>query len=418
MPLFKYIALDGTGKVIAGTDDSPDREGIFLLLRQKGHKPLLVEETAGGGIFQRIAKVFAGDKSLKWSVSLDELEMFFRIMAILLPAGVTFIDALELAIGETENRWFQKRLVKIRDAVREGMTFADAMRQYPKAFPVLVVSAVEAGEASGTLPDCFERLANMYQTNAKLRRDVITALTYPSVVLLFFNILVVLIVTQTPRIIVEFVGGQNIDKVIKYFPAVIQFCYWVNKNSWVWAVPITIILTPAIMIIVGKKYRKSKMLLARAFHAIPLVGAIVHHFALVRLIEILCMMNDAGMETGKTMNVLKRSSGHILIEDALDRVEQNVLSGARRPDSMAREPIFPKLFVELLRAGEESGDLSKMMRQVGIYYYTTAKAATDRLVALIDPIMIVGIGAMVGPVIVAIYKSMMVLRELYEKGLL
>ena len=130
------------------------------------------------------------------------------------------------------------------------------------------------------------------------------------------------------------------------------------------------------------------------------------------------MMNDAGVETGKTMDVIARSSGHILLEDALGRVKQRVLSGVTKPDSMALEPIFPKLFVELLRAGEQAGDLSKMMRQVSLYYYTVAKATTDRLVALIDPLMIVGIGALIGPVILALYQSMMVLRELYEKGLM
>jgi len=416
MATFKYVALNIENAPIAGMEESPSRDAVLVLLHQRGLNPLLIEEIHLGW-YARLNKAMKGGIQLNWSVSLDEMEMFLRIMAILLPAGVTVLEALELSIGETENQWFKKRLILVSEDIKGGLCFSGAIKKHPKAFPTLIVATVNAGENGGTLPECLFRLAEMYHLYATLRRDVISALTYPCFVFLFFNILIVGVVYATPKIISSFLE-KDPGPFIHHFPRVMRMCYWVNQHPWFWLIPAAVIAAPIIMFAIGKKYKRSRIMLAKFVHRIPLLGKIIHFFALTRMINVFCMMQEAGVETGRTMAVISTASGHALIEDAIGRVSERVLRGSARPDAFASEKIFPKLFVELMRAGEKSGNVTKMLTQVGVYFYNVAKATTDRIVALMDPIIIIGMGLIVGPVLIALYQSLFIIRDLFKEGLM
>lgn len=423
MKLFRYVAMDQQGKIVASDpkgpikhEEAPDREGLQASLQARGLRVLLIEDVYSSRI-GRINRFIEEKVVLKRSVSLSELEMFCRLLEILLPAGVNVLQTLELAADQTDNKWFRKIVLDVRDKVMKGASLSSAMTSHPKAFSSLMVSTTESGETSGTLPECMGKLAEIFHRADELRRDVITAVTYPGFILVFFAVLLVLIVYSAPFVISQ-MAGVDIEKIIDRLPVVIRICYWIQLHPWFWALPVCLLAMPLVFFVLGKKYRSSRMLLARMIHRIPLLGGIIHNFALVKMIEVFCMLQEAGVEAGQMLNVLRGVSGHALIEDALERVQARILKGQSRSLAFSREAIFPKLFVEMFRSGEESGNVTAILGPVGNYYYSTAKAKTDRLVSLIDPIMIVGIGACVGPVILSLYQSLFMIRQFIQEGLL
>ena len=430
MPQFRFTALNVSGAVVSSSEDgalkhieADSRENVLMVLHEKGLTPIRVTEIERGQ-WRKTWDFLSGGIELKWWVSLDELEMFCRIIAILIPAGVRLPQALELSVAETENKWFQKRLRTVTDDVRDGLALSEAMAKHPRVFSPLMVALVDAGQASGKLAESLEQLADIFHRNSELRRDVITAVTYPGFVLFFFTCLIVGIVLMTPKVVEDFVGRplsymHKGKMLVERFPAVIRGCYWVKLHPLVWLIPATTTLFPVLLMFLGKRYDACRSLLARAVHATPLLGKITQYFTLVRMLETFCMVQKAGVETKRALEVTRSSSGHVLISDALGNVIDRVTNrGMSRPGALAKEKIFPHLLVELWRVGEHSGDPTRILRQVALYFYSTAKAMTDRIVALIDPVIIISMGALIGPVLVALYQSMQVMRDLYTRGIM
>jgi type IV pilus assembly protein PilC len=410
MPKFRYIALNAENEIVksehveeGGFFEAPDRGAVYTALNARGWRPVLIDETSSKMKLDL-------DVQLKWWVSLSELEMFCKVMQILIKAGITILEALELITQECENKWFRRRLSKLRDDIEAGAPFSESLRKYSEAFPEIMVATVEAGERSGTLDVCLEQMASMFHRAAELKRELTAALTYPTFIVVTFIGMLSAIMIIVPKLLISFVG-EAIEEVIPQLPASIRLCFWVRDHLEILYTPVVIFVFIVILKMLAKKYKKLRLFLSKCGYKIPMIGKVIFYFSLVRTLEIFCLLENAGVEPIRSLRTMTGASGHPMIEDAMERIIARVRKGAPRFASIASEPIFPRLMTSMWQSGERAGNIVLMMRQVAEYYYLVATAATQKMVTSIEPIMIISIAFCVGPFLVGTYQSLQIMMK-------
>jgi len=411
MPKFRYIALNEENEIVkseheeeGGVFEAPDRAAVYTALNARGWRPVLIDEVS--------SKIKIDlDIQLKWWVSLSELEMFCKVMQILIKAGITILEALELITAECENKWFKRRLIKLKDDIESGSPFSESLRKYSEAFPEIMVATVEAGERSGTLDTCLEQTASMFRRAADLQRELTSALTYPAFIITTFVGMLSSIIILIPKLLVEFVNEDKLMEVKSKLPQSIQLCFWVQDHWQILFVPIVVVFFIFVLKMLAKKYKKLRLFLSKCGYKIPMIGKVIFYFSLVRTLEIFCLLENAGVEPIRSLKTMTGASGHPMIEDAMERIIARVRKGAPRFASIASEPIFPRLMTSMWQAGERSGNIVLMMRQVAEYYYLIATSVTQRMVTAIEPIIIVGIAGCVGPFLVGTYQSLQIMSD-------
>jgi len=410
MPKFRYIALDHDNEIVksdaeeeGGVFEAPDRGAVYTALNARGWRPVLIDEV-GSKIKLDL------DVQLKWWVTLSELEMFCKVMQILVKAGITILEALQLITEECENKWFKKRLEKLRADIEAGAPFSESLRKYSEAFPEIMVATVEAGERSGTLETCLDQMASMFHRAAELKRELVSALTYPTFIVVTFVGMISAIMIIVPKLLYAFVG-EGIDEVRAQLPPAIRLCFWVRDNLWVLFVPVVITVFIVVLKLLAKKYKKLRLFLSKCGYKIPLIGKVIFYFSLVRTLEIFCLLENAGVEPIRSLQTMTKASGHPMIEDAMIRIIARVRKGAPRFASIASEPVFPRLMTSMWQSGEKAGNIVLMMRQVAEYYYLIATATTQKMVTSIEPIMIISIAFCVGPFLVGTYQSLQIMMK-------
>jgi len=388
-----------------GIFEAPDRGAVYTALNARGWRPVLIDEAS--------SKIKIDlDIQLKWWVSLSELEMFCKVLQILIKAGITILEALELITQECENKWFKRRLSKLRDDIEAGAPFSESLRKYSEAFPEIMVATVEAGERSGTLDVCLEQMASMFHREAELQRELVAALTYPAFILITFIGMLSAIMIMVPMLLENFLGdAEQIRNCMKLLPPQIRLCFWVRDHLEILFTPLVVAAFIIVLKVLAKKYKKLRLFLSKCGYKIPMIGKVIFNFSLVRTLEIFCLLENAGVEPIRSLRTMTGASGHPMIEDAMERIIARVRKGAPRFASIASEPIFPRLMTSMWQAGERSGNIVLMMRQVAEYYYLIATAATQKMVTSIEPVMIISIGLCVGPFLVGIYQSMYVMMK-------
>jgi type IV pilus assembly protein PilC len=205
--------------------------------------------------------------------------------------------------------------------------------------------------------------------------------------------------------------AAQIAAIRPLLPPQIRMCLWVKDNGWIFWFPVIIVVIITILQLLAKKYKKLRLFLSKCGYKIPMIGKVIFYFSLVRTLEIFCLLENAGVEPIRSLRTMTSASGHPMIEDAMERIIARVRKGAPRYASIASEPIFPRLMTSMWQSGEKAGNIVLMMRQVAEYYYLVATAATQKMVTSIEPIMIITIGACVGPFIVGIYLTINIMQK-------
>ncbi len=412
MARFRYVALNEELKLVRSEHEEedgylevPDRTMAMTSLHTRGLRPVLVEEIKRRGLNLNL------NFNIKWWVGLSDLEMFCRVLQILLPAGITVLEALDLLVDEMENPRLQKDLRVVADDVRNGKSFAASLRRFPKTFPPVMLATVAAGEGSGTLEKALEHLADMLQRAAQLRRELTSALIYPICIVLVFIGMISTFMILTPRLLTSLVDAQKMADVRHRLPASIKLCLWMKENPWAWSIPIAIILTPVVLFLISRKWPALRLALAKLVRKFPFIGKIVLYFGLARMIDIFVLLEDAGVEPIPALRTLGPSTGHAMIEDAMVRVIERVRKGVPRYAAISAEPVFPGLMKAMWHSGERAGSVTKMVRQVGEFFFLSASATTKQMVTMIEPTMIVGIAFVVGPFIVGMYQALQLMMK-------
>jgi type IV pilus assembly protein PilC len=349
---------------------------------------------------QALAKQKSLEKKAKnYNLPLGELALFTQQLASLLVAGLPLVQCLEALQDQTEDPCFRIVIRDVRADISQGNSFSSAVRKFPKAFPNLFISMVEAGEASGGLAEILGKVAGYFESTVKLTKKVKSAMTYPIAVIglaiALVNVLLIFVIPVFAAMFKDF-GAK--------LPAPTQFLIDLSNflKAWWWALLIgaygtyytvgKYVATPA-----GR--RQKDMFLVRA----PIFGNLVHKIALSRFCRTYATLIRSGVPILRTLEIVASASGKVQIEDACAEISKHVSQGGQVSEVLATNEFFPPMMKHMVKAGESTGNVDGMMNKIADFYDVECEATVGALTSLIEPMLIVFLGVVVGGIVMAMF---------------
>ncbi len=400
MSTYVFKAMDIAGVKAKGEVEADSKQAVSDQLRARG---LIVLDIADKHSSTEINLRFME------SVKADELAIFARQLATMISSGMSILRALYVLEEQTESKLLKETIVAVRKDVEAGLSLSDALARHPKIFNPLFVAMTQAGEMGGVLESSLLRVADQLQDDASLRKQVKSAMIYPALVIIVaVGIMLALCAFLIPvfeNVFKEF-GGE--------LPAITQVSVFASKvvTGYFWAmIAVTAILTFAF--IKWKKSSWGRPQWDQFRLRIPLkIGTIVQQVAVARWSRTLASLTSAGVPLLQALEITGRTAGNVVVEKAMDGVIASVKRGGTIAAPLAQAPIFPTMVTHMVGVGEETGALDTMLDKVAEFYEDQVEASVKALTSILEPVMILIIGAMVGFIVISMYLP---LFEVYNR---
>ncbi|MDD3763183.1 MAG: type II secretion system F family protein [Nevskiales bacterium] len=385
---FKWEGTDRKGNRIKGETQGPSDTFVKLQLRKQGINPIAVRKQSS--LFgPRKRKITSGDVAI-----------FLRQMSTMMSAGVPLVQSLEIVGRGHENPSMGEMIMAVKSHIEGGSSFAESLAKFPLHFDDLVINLVDAGEKSGTLETLLDKVATYKEKTEAIKKKVKKALTYPTAV-----IVVAFIVTG---ILLYFVVPQFQDLFQGFgadLPAFTQMV--INLSQFVqdkWWLILLIIGGSAFAFIEAKKRSAAfRRMLDRVMLKIPVVGDILYKSAVARYARTLSTMFAAGVPLVEAMGPVAKAAGNVIFEEAILIMRDQVSTGQQLQLSMQLTNLFPNMATQMVAIGEESGSLDAMCAKVADFYEAEVDNLVDALSSLLEPLIMVVLGTLVGGLVVAMY---------------
>lgn len=333
------------------------------------------------------------------SVSFKEVTVFTRQLSVLITAGVSVIQSLEMMADQIENEYFKKILLGVRDKLKNGEDFADSLSRYPDAFDTLYSSLVKAGTAAGALDAMLLKLSGYLERSNKLRRQFIGAISYPAGVI---SVAFILIVFELVFVVPMFEGFfKEAGQKLPFFTQVIVDASRLMIDN----IGKFIILVIA-GVVGAKKWSQTtagRAAIDRYMLKVPLFGTVITKIALARFATTMSTLVSGGVALIEALGVCAQASANVYIEAEINKVKEDVAKGISIADSMEKIPLIPKMMSGMIRVGEASGQLDQMFTKVAQFFEEEVDAAMAQVLKLMEPILFIVLGGLVGIVLVAMY---------------
>lgn len=391
MPIFAYIAIDDKGVTINSTVEQTNRTAVIDALTKQGLRPISVTESKIKTNSFDFKNLLGGNK-----VKSDHLVMFTRQLSAMVGAGVPILRALNsLSQHITESPMLKKILINVIHDMEAGTTLGDAFAKYPNTFNDVYVNMVRAGEAAGILDDILKRLAIQQEKSMSMRKKIKSSMAYPLVllgitVLAFFG-LMFFVIPQIGKIMTD-LGGPDAKLPALTLAMLATSHFMINYWYLVFLViggaiygAITYIKTPK------GKYQFDTLLLN-----IPIIKVIVMKVAVAHFARTFSALIEAGVAVLEALSVTSRAVGNVVYEKALLEAEVEVKNGKSLSSVMEKNPLFPPIVPQMLLVGEETGQTEKVLVKVADFYEEEVDTAISGISSIIEPVMIVIMGGMVG----------------------
>jgi len=400
MAAFAYNAINSLGVESNGQITAVDRTSAREQLLQRGLRPVALDqvgdETSGGR---------------RKKVKQRSLQVFSRQFATMIDAGLNIVSALLILEQQTDDKALSEVVREVRAGVEGGMLLSQAMAQHPKVFDRLYIAMVEAGEAAGILDKVLDRVALQIEKEMKIKRRVKGAMIYPTLVLCFaFLVLVGMLLFLVP--IFEGIF-EDLDGELPILTKVIVAASDVMKGYW-------FIVFPAIggSIYGFRKWKKTpagRQVWDRfKLHAPAGIGKVVLKVTMARFSRTLATLVAAGVDIIKALEISGQTAGNWVVESALADVRAKVHQGIPIAEPLIENPVFPPLVSQMVKVGEETGELEKMLDKIADFYEDEVDASIQALTSIVEPLMMIGVGLVVGIIIIAMYMPMFKLLQLVE----
>lgn len=391
MAQYNYKAMDRNGKPKKGVVEANNEDKAKERLKSEG---LIVQEIKEQGAARK-----GGGKKVKDK----DLAVFCKQFVSVLNAGVTVITALEMMGEQLENKTLQAALREAQAYVQKGGTLADAFKINPKVFPPIMVNMVAAGEMSGNLEVCFERLTTHFENSNALKSKVKSAMTYPIVILVIvIAVVIVLLMTVIPQF------AQMFSDLGSELPAATQMLINFSEflqHKW-YIVLLIVVAVIAAFKFVGKTDAGS-LLYAKIGLKFPLFGQLNIKSAAATFSRTLSTLMASGIPLIDSVEQVAKMMNNRIIRDGLMDARNQVAKGVPLSKPIRDMEIFPNMLPQMIRIGEETGNIEEMIDKVADYYEMEVNAATDGLTAMLEPMIIVVMGVVVGGIVLCIYSPML-----------
>lgn len=394
MAVFQYTARDHTGRVISGVLEAETDTQVANRLREMGLFITGIERTrAGPGESRSFLETFLG-------IGLRDLALMSRQFSTMVNAGLSLVRSLSILEQQVSNQKLRAILGKVRADVEEGRTLADSLAKHPEAFSSLYVNMVRAGEAGGVLDEVLQRLSTFLEKEHALRQKIKSAMVYPvilgvvaSVALLFMTMVII------PQFVVFFaeLGIRQLPLPTQILMAIshVLRAYW-----FVW-IPVTAGAVYGFLRWI--KTRPGKRWFDRTKLRIPIFGPVIQKTIIARFARTLGTLLSSGVPLLQAFEVTSKATDNAVVEEGIARVRSSIREGESIAVPLGGVEVFPPMVVQMVRVGEEAGNLDEMLIKVADFYDTEVEAAVAGLASTLEPAMIVFMGVVVGAMVISLY---------------
>lgn len=390
--LFKFEAIDESGKKISGTESAMSSGALHVALLARGLEPLEVKQKQGILSFEITKK----------RVPAKEVMNFSRQLSVFMTAGISVMEALEVIVEETSGKLMRAVLLQVIDSLRNGDTFATAAQKHPEAFPSYYVGILQSAELTGNLDLVLNQLADYIDRDVKARSRITSALIYPAVVAVMSVVVVlVLALFVLPRFVTFFTSLHA------KLPLVTRLL--LNGSTLVgtyWYVLLTFFILLVGGYISMRRSNKGRALLDGWQLKLPVVGDLTQTAILERVCRILASLLRAGVDMPSSMAVTAESANNVIYRRALEKIREEMMEGQGLAAPLARTGLFPGAARQMFRVGEETGTLDQQLEVAAAYYGRELETKVEHATSLFEPIIIIVMGIVVGFVAVALISAM------------
>ncbi len=397
MPQYKYTAKDAGGADASGTLVAQDAKDALGLLRRQGLLPLSVEEEGKAKAKQGLFS--GGKKDPRPRVKGDDLVVFTRQFSTMIGAGIPILEAVNILGDQASDPGFKRALERVVESIRAGTDLSEALSLYPKIFPRIYVNMVKAGEASGKLDEILIRLAEYQESSAALKREIKSAMAYPSISMFLILGITVFLMLYVVPIFQKLFKSMNADLpaptklVLGASDILVHYFPWFLGGL-------------AVSIVAFILYRRTPAGHYQIDYAIlkmPVFGPLMKKIALARFSRTFSTLIQSGVPMLGALEIVASTAGNKVLEKSVLSARDAVRQGDPLAKPLAESPVFPPMVVRMVAIGEKTGALEALLSKIAEFYEQQVAATVKGLTALIEPILISVMGAIVGCVVSAIF---------------
>lgn len=390
MASFNYTAIDKNGKRVTGTTEAASLVAATANLRQRELRPIEVKSSKNVSMMSKLP--FGPGKQ---KVKSKDLVVFTRQLSTMINAGVPLVRSLATLQIQTENPNFKRHIVEVTKEVEGGATFADALEKHSEVFSPIYINMVRAGEAGGILDEILKKLATQQEKDEKIKGKFKSAMTYPIVLLSItsavFLVLMVFVMPKIGKIIQDLAGPEaELPPLTRIMLSISDFLVTKWYIVLIGGFLISFLLRRYTKTPAGRR-KKDQFLLK-----IPIIKMIIKKVAIARFARIFASLMSAGVSVIESLEVTSKAIGNSVIEDELMAASKTVASGQQLSAPIAESKVFPPIVGQMLSVGEETGKTDEILVKVADFYEEEVDVVVDSLSSILEPIMIVVMGTMVG----------------------
>lgn len=349
---------------------------------------------------QRLAKQKAYEKqSKKKKIKLESLTIFTQQISSMLEAGLPLVGALEALQDQTEDPVFKIIIRDVRNDIAGGTSFSDAVRKFPRAFPNLFISMVEAGEASGALADIMGKVATYFESSLGLAKKVKSAMTYPiaviSLAVILVNVLLIFVIPVFSEMFADF--GAELPKPTQMLIDLSEFLkhniiFLIAGGIAIWKIMGKLTATP--------KGRRVKDII---FSKLPIIGNLTRKINISRFCRTYSILLKSGVPILRALDICSSASNNTYVESACSEIQRHISQGGQLSEVIAHTPYFPSMVKHMAKAGEQTGNVDGMMNKIADFYDTEVDSIVESLTSLMEPILICVLGVIIGGIVMAMF---------------
>lgn len=410
MPTFKYEAMSTTGEEVKDIVDAASEDEAQQKIRQMGYFVTRIQEQAGGKKGAKKKKTTSKKKKKTFvigGVRTKQLCTFTRQFSTLQDAGLPVLRSLKILEGQLKPSALKNALIDVVDDVESGATLSESFAKHPKAFDRLYINMLKAGEAGGALEVILQRLADFKEKAQSLKRKIIGAMVYPVVVILVAVAILAFILTyiipKFKKIFEDF--GMKLPQITQILLDASDFAV-----AYFWVAPL-VVVGWYIMIKIIRLFKKGRYALDWLWLHVPIIGGIIQKTSIARTTRTLGTLVASGVPILEALSITKETAGNAVYEGMYQRIYESIREGETIAVPLKESRLTDDMVVNMIDVGEETGELDKMLYKIAQVYEEEVDVLVESLISLLEPLMVVFLGFIVGFIVIALFYPMLSILE-------
>lgn len=410
MPYFTYVARNPQGKLVTGRTEAATQAMVVKILKDQGLTPTQID--AGAGIISEQQSKSRKQKLRRGGTKIEDLVLISRQLATMIRAGLPLIEVLNILGEQVDKLILRNVLRQVEKDVQGGSSFYEALARHPKVFSQFFLSMVKAGEASGMLDTILDQVATYLEKSASIRRKVKSAIMYPAAVSLFAGLIMILIMWKVVPVFEDIFRdlGQQLPLPTRIVIAISRFI----RDQWY--IGIIGVVGSYFLFYQWSRTKSGRVQIDTLKLKVPVFGPLMLKVSIAKFSRSLGTLMRAGVNILGALEIVAKTAGNVVIEEAVLKTKLSIQGGESITKPLVEAGVFPPMVTRMIEVGERTGALESMLHKVAEYYEDQVDAAVAGLTSLIEPLLIVFLGGMIGTIVIAMFMPLIKMIDAVSGG--